>query len=56
MNTNDLLLKDEVFKIVGGAFEMLNTIGHGLHEKIYEKRLGEGSSLIRVYWCSFVVK
>lgn len=42
MNTNpdqNLLLKDEVFQIVGSAFEVLNEIGHGLHEKPYENAL-----------------
>jgi len=35
----DLLLKDEVFLIVGCAMEVLNGIGHGLHEKPYENAL-----------------
>jgi len=42
MNANpdtDLLLKDEVFQIVGSAFDVLNEIGHGLHEKPYENAL-----------------
>jgi GxxExxY protein len=40
MDANDkLLLKDEVFLIVGCALEVLNTIGHGLHEKPYENAL-----------------
>lgn len=42
MNTNSdnkLLLKDEVFQIVGSAIEVLNGIGHGLHEKPYENAL-----------------
>ena len=32
MNTNEdkVLLKDEVFQIVGCAIEVLNTLGHGL--------------------------
>jgi GxxExxY protein len=34
-----LLLKDEVYQIVNCAFEVLNTIGHGLAEKIYENAL-----------------
>ena len=34
MNTNgSLLFKEEVFQIVGCAFEVLNTLGHGLNEK-----------------------
>lgn len=42
MNTNQdgkLLLKDEVYLIVGAAFEVLNELGHGLHEKPYENAL-----------------
>lgn len=36
---NKLLLKDEVYPIVGSAIEVLNGIGHGLHEKPYENAL-----------------
>jgi GxxExxY protein len=41
MYTNDdkLLLKEEVFRIVGCAIEVLNTLGHGLVEKPYENAL-----------------
>jgi len=42
MNTNTgevLLLKVEVFQIVGSAIEVLNTLGHGLLEKSYENAL-----------------
>jgi GxxExxY protein len=42
MNTNPdnkLLLKEEVFQIVGSAIEVLNGIGHGLLEKPYENAL-----------------
>jgi GxxExxY protein len=34
-----LLLKEEVYQIVGSAIEVLNEIGHGLHEKPYENAL-----------------
>jgi GxxExxY protein len=34
-----LLLKDEVYQIVGCALEVLNTLGHGLLEKPYENAL-----------------
>jgi GxxExxY protein len=34
-----LLLKTETEKIIGFAFEVLNEIGHGLNEKIYENSL-----------------
>ena len=43
MNPNDggktLLFRDEVYQIVGAAMEVLNEIGHGLHEKPYENAL-----------------
>jgi GxxExxY protein len=39
MDTNKLLLKEEVFQIVGCAMEVLNEIGHGVNEKIYENSL-----------------
>ena len=42
MDTNPetkLLLKEEVFQVVGSAMEVLNEIGHGLHEKPYENAL-----------------
>ena len=38
-NSEKLLLKDEVFQVVGCAMEILNTIGHGLVEKPYENAL-----------------
>jgi len=40
MNTSEtLLLKDEVYQVVGCAIEVLNGLGHGLHEKPYENAL-----------------
>ena len=41
MNTNEhkLIFGDEVRQIVGCAFEVLNTLGHGLLEKPYENAL-----------------
>ena len=41
MDTNEgkVLLKDEVFQVVGCAIEVLNTLGHGLIEKPYENAL-----------------
>src|SRR6266404_1224504 len=41
MDTNDdkLLLKEEVFQIVGSAIEVLNALGSGLVEKPYENAL-----------------
>jgi GxxExxY protein len=34
-----LVLKDETQRIIGLSFEVLNEVGHGLHEKIYENAL-----------------
>ncbi len=34
-----LLLRDEVYEIVGAALEVINGLGHGLHEKPYENAL-----------------
>ncbi len=34
-----LILKTETEKIIGFAFEILNEVGHGLNEKIYENSL-----------------
>src|SRR6266480_7638361 len=40
MHTNEqLLFKEEVFRIVGCAIEVLNTLGHWLVEKPYENAL-----------------
>lgn len=39
MDTNKLLLKDEVYQIVGCAIDVMNEVGHGFHEKIYENSL-----------------
>jgi len=39
MDTNKLVLKDEVFQIAGCAMDVLNELGHGLHEKVYENSL-----------------
>ena len=38
-NTEELLLKEEVFQVVGCAIEVINTLGHGLVEKPYENAL-----------------
>ncbi len=35
----ELILKQECHRIVGCAMEVLNAVGHGLHEKIYENGL-----------------
>jgi GxxExxY protein len=41
MNTNkhELLLKNEIYQVVGCAMEVLNILGHGLLEKPYENAL-----------------
>ncbi len=39
MNANRLVLKEDVYAVVGCAIEALNVRGHGLHEKIYENCL-----------------
>ena len=36
---SNLLLKEEVFAVVGAAMEVLQSLGHGLHEKPYENAL-----------------
>ncbi len=38
-NKHELLLKEEVYRIVGCALEVLNTLGCGLLEKPYENAL-----------------
>lgn len=38
-NRRELVLKEEVFSVVGCAMEVLNGLGHGLHEKVYENAL-----------------
>lgn len=34
-----ILLKEEVFKVVGCAFEVMKHVGHGFNEKTYENAL-----------------
>lgn len=38
-NGSILILKEEVFAVVGAAMEVLNVLGHGLIEKPYENAL-----------------
>lgn len=38
-NNHELILKEEVFDVVGCAMEVLNELGHGLLEKPYENAL-----------------
>jgi len=37
--SSKLLLKEETQEIIGLSFEVLNEVGHGLNEKIYENAL-----------------
>ena len=39
MEPVDVLMRQEVYRLVGAALEVLNGIGHGLHEKPYENGL-----------------
>ena len=45
-----LLLKEEVFQIVGASIEVLNHIGHGFHEKPYENALLVEFGLRKIPW------
>ena len=47
-NTEKLLLKEDVFQVVGCAIEVLNTLGHGLLEKPYESALVVEFSLRKI--------
>lgn len=38
-NIHELLYKDEVYEIINAAIEVLNTLGHGLFDKIYESAM-----------------
>lgn len=38
-NKHELLLRDEVYQVVGSAIDVLNALGHGLLEKPYENAL-----------------
>jgi GxxExxY protein len=39
MESDDVLVRREIYRLVGAALEVLNGIGHGLHEKPYENAL-----------------
>ncbi len=47
-NSEKLLLKEEVFQVVGCAIEILNTLWHGLLEKPYENALVAEFSLRKI--------
>jgi GxxExxY protein len=38
-NKRELILKDEVYCVVSCSMEIINGLGHGLHEKPYENAL-----------------
>jgi GxxExxY protein len=37
--SREIILRNEVYAIVGAAFEVLDELGHGIHEKPYEKAM-----------------
>ncbi|MEK7675618.1 MAG: GxxExxY protein [Verrucomicrobiota bacterium] len=39
MNADDFPCKEETHAIIGCAFDVLNELGHGLNEKLYENSL-----------------
>ncbi len=39
LENSSLVLKQETHQILGCAFEVMNEVGHGFHEKIYENSL-----------------
>jgi len=43
-------LKEETRQIIGCAFEVLNELGHGLHEKIYENAMVVEFGLRGISW------
>jgi len=47
-NTHELLLRDEVYSVVGAAMSVLNDLGHGLHEKNYENALTVEFGLLQI--------
>ncbi|WP_041802558.1 GxxExxY protein [Micavibrio aeruginosavorus] len=38
-NKHELIMKDEVYDVVGCAMTVINTLGHGFLEKVYENAL-----------------
>src|SRR6478672_6258827 len=43
-----LLLRTETQQIIGCAFDVLNKVGHGFHEKIYENAMAVGLARKRI--------
>ena len=48
MAKENLLLKDQTYRIIGVAMDVLNALGHGLHEKPYENALVVEFSLAKI--------
>ncbi len=48
MNTDRVLLGEETFRIIGAAMEVINALGHGLHEKPYENALVVEFSSVKI--------
>jgi GxxExxY protein len=39
INETDYALEDQTYAAIGAAIEVLNQLGHGIHEKPYENAL-----------------
>ena len=48
MEKTELLLKEQTYQLIGMAMEVLNTLGHGLHEKPYENAMAVECSLRKI--------
>jgi GxxExxY protein len=48
MEKKGILLEDQTYRIIGVAMEVLNALGHGLHEKPYENALVVEFSLKKI--------
>ena len=48
MEKAELLLKEQTYRLIGVAMEVLNTVGHGLHEKPYENAMVVEFSLRKI--------
>jgi GxxExxY protein len=48
MEKDELLLKEQTYRLIGVAMEVLNTLGHGLHEKPYENAMVVEFSLRKI--------
>ena len=48
MEKKNLILEDQTYRIIGVAMEVLNILGHGLHEKPYENAMVAEFSLAKI--------